>query len=146
MFLSPFPRLLLCDCFAPLTSTQVAAVQCRDYSYPHPAEVDSNAPIPRHQCGPCPPTKRLQGSGAFPQGPEPAQSCQVGYQPAAIIHTTGIKRGDSCSYMIIPCVLPCAIDVMMETCCNKLPHPTTEQHSCSRPILGLNDTPVVAPS
>ena len=94
-------------CVIPFQPSSHCAVHCADY-YSHPAEADSNVSHPLHQCGPCPPAKRLQDSGAPPQGPEPAQTRQVGYQPAAIIHTTGAKWGrKNCSYIIIPCVLPC---------------------------------------
>ena len=94
-------------CAIPFQPSSHCAVHCADYSS-HPVEADSNVSHPLHQCGPCPPTKRLQDSGAPPQGPEPAQTRQVGYQAAAIIHATGAKWGrKNCSYIIIPCVLPC---------------------------------------
>ena len=80
------PRLF---CIIPFQPISHCAVQCADYFCPHPAEADSDVSHPIHQFEPCPPTKRLQESGALPQGPEPAQTRQVGYQPAAIIHTIG---------------------------------------------------------
>ena len=89
----PLPRLLLSHSFVSFPSSSHSAIQCTDYVYPHPAEADSDVPHPLHQCGLCFPTKRLRESGALPQGPEPAQSRQVGYQPAVIIHATGTKWG-----------------------------------------------------
>ena len=79
-------------CIIPFQPISHCAVQCADYFCPHPAEADSDVSHPIHQFGPCPLTKRLQESGALPQGPEPAQTRHVGYQPAAIIHTIGTVR------------------------------------------------------